>query len=269
MTGYFTAEMIKKLQGDREIARQQLDDLLTRYLSRTFNNANAQDYARYGFCRRLRLLVHAIDFVYKILPPEREDIPEGHEVADATMAMQSFVINTFGCLDNLAWILVYEKDVRGQNGEKLSREKVGFGKHCKELRESLSNEFRDYLDLRKPWLEHVKTSRDSLAHRIPHYIPPYIVLPESWDEYSRLEEASGKAMRQRDAAAYDRLKSEQRKLGCFHLSMTHGPRDASSGVVVHAQLLADFFTIDEFGKKVLEELDRPARATPPAPLGAG
>ncbi len=50
------------------------------------------------------MLVRAIDQVYEVLPPEKEYIPEHNEVMGATIAIQSFVLNTFGCLDNLAWI---------------------------------------------------------------------------------------------------------------------------------------------------------------------
>ena len=114
----------------------------------------------HGFCRRLGILARAIDLVFEGLPPEREDIPDRNEVVDATIAIQSFVSNTFGCLDNLAWICVYEKDVRSEDGAELNPRSIGLGKGNKQVRSSFSNEFRAYLDTRQKWFDHLKGFRE-------------------------------------------------------------------------------------------------------------
>jgi hypothetical protein len=41
-----------------------------------------------------------------LLPPAQEKIPERDVVVDAAIAIQAFTMNAFGCLDNIAWILV-------------------------------------------------------------------------------------------------------------------------------------------------------------------
>jgi hypothetical protein len=38
------------------------------------------------------------------------------------------VFNAFGCLDNLAWIWVHEKELKGQDGNDLKAQWVGLGK---------------------------------------------------------------------------------------------------------------------------------------------
>src|SRR5260221_7138897 len=119
MVRYFSAENLATLHHGREEVHAQFADLLYRYISRKFKNDRAGEYATHGFCRRLGILVRAIDQVYEALPPEREDIPERDEVLDATIAIQSFVFNTFGCLDNLAWIWVCEKGVKRNDGAEL------------------------------------------------------------------------------------------------------------------------------------------------------
>ncbi len=173
---------------------------------------------------------------------------------DAPIAIQSFVLNTFGCLDNLAWIWVYEKDIKGMDGHELDPKRVGLG--SKEVRISFTREFRAYLDSRQKWFENLKDFRDSLAHRIPLYIPPYIVTPATVDEYNRLERASGEALQRADFQEYDRLQSEQKKLGLFRPWMTHSQFEKAPSVVFISQLVADYVTIDEFGRTMLEELDR-------------
>jgi hypothetical protein len=133
------------------------------------------------------------------------------------------------------------------------------GRTCqgnKQVRSSFSNEFRAYLDSRQKWFDHLKGFRDALAHRIALYIPPYIVTPETVDEYNKLEEALDEAQQRADFEEYDRLKSKQKEFVLFRPWMTHSQYESAPAVVFHRQLLQDYVTIDEFGKKMLEELDR-------------
>lgn len=55
---------------------------------------------------------------------------------------------------------------------------------------------------------------------------------------------------------YDQLRSEQKKLGMFRPWMTPSQHENAPSVVFHSQLWADYVTIDEFGRTMLEELDR-------------
>jgi len=82
-----------------------------RYVLRTYRTGRGHEYATQGLCRRLDTLVRAINIVLDLLPPEREDIPDQDEVVAVTIVIQSFMFNAFGCLDNLAWIWVYERGV--------------------------------------------------------------------------------------------------------------------------------------------------------------
>src|SRR5205809_363802 len=99
MMGYFSDEMVHKLQLGRLQIREQFIDLNGRYHSRTYRSERGREYAIHGFCRRLGILMRAVDRVYEVLPPEQEDIPEREDVVDATIAIQSFVLNEFGCFD--------------------------------------------------------------------------------------------------------------------------------------------------------------------------
>jgi hypothetical protein len=257
MAAYFSAENLATLNSGREQVHRLSMSLREAYFLRKYKSDRAREYAMHGFCRRLGTLVRAIDLVFEGLPPEREDIPGRDELVDATIAIQSFVSNTFGCLDNLAWIWVYEKDVRSEDGAELNPRSVGLGKGNKQVRSSLSNEFRAYLDTRQKWFDHLKGFRDSLAHRIPLYIPPYTILTqEAMDKYNKLEQASDEALQQGDLEEHDRLQSKQQEFGLFRPWMTHSLHERSPAVIFHPQLLQHFVTIDEFGQKMLEELDR-------------
>src|SRR5262249_35232990 len=107
------------LHPGRSRLKMQYIDLWGRYCSRSYRSERAREYAVHGFCRRLGMLLRAVDRVFEILPPELEDIPEREDVEDATIAIQSFVLNTFGCFDNLLWVWVFEKDVKEKDGSDL------------------------------------------------------------------------------------------------------------------------------------------------------
>lgn len=192
--------------------------------------------------------------MFDLLPPELDAIPEHDTVVDATIAIQSFVLNTFGCLDNLAWIFVYEKGVTKPDGTALDPQSISLG--SKTVRAKFSKGFSAYIDSRDDWFKGIRDFRDALAHRIPLYIPPYIVTPDVVDEYNRLERDSGEALRGRKLGEYDRLQAEQKKLGRFRPWMTHSRTENAHSIAFHPQLLADFNTIDEFGRNMLEELAR-------------
>lgn len=127
-----------------------------------FTNVGAREHAQHGFCRRLHTLAQSIDHVFEMLPPEREDIPELQEVTAATIAIQAFTMNAFGCLENLAWIWVLEKNVKGKSGLELKPKDIGLGKPY--VQQSFSTSFRAFLESRKEWLGHLINFRDSLAH---------------------------------------------------------------------------------------------------------
>ena len=63
--------------------------------------------------------------------------------------------------------------------------------------------------------------RDSLAHRIPLYIPPYVIDEAAAEQHKVLDGAAVAAALAGDQAEYDRLRDEQRALGRFRPWMTH------------------------------------------------
>jgi hypothetical protein len=91
-------------------------------------------------------------------------------VVDAAIAIQAFTMNAFGCIDNIAWIWVHEKDIKNGNGTELQRKHVGLRKP--KVHDKLTKEFQAYLATRQDWFDSLVDFRDSLAHRIPLYIPP-------------------------------------------------------------------------------------------------
>jgi len=262
MACFFSAEDLAALKQGRNEVQTQFADLREQYFFREYRSKRGREFANEGFCRRLDTLVRAINFVFELLPPELETISDHDEVVAATIIIQSFVFNAFGCLDNLAWIWVYEKGLKGKDGKAIKPDWVGLGPRYRYVRRSFSAEFRGYLKSRKKWFEHLAGFRDSLAHRIPLYIPPYVVSSANMDEYRRIERESFEARGRGDNDEYDRLQAAQKKLGRFMPWMTHSQFEDSPAAVFHWQLLQDYVTIDEFGREMLAELDRLDKTKP-------
>lgn len=182
--GYFGKEALDELTKGRAELQPALRKLKAAYAGRTYAKDQAREYAQHGLCRRLSAMVHAIETVFELLPPDLDAIPELVTVMDATACIQNFVMNAFGCLENLAWIWVLEKNVRGKAGAELGRHDVGLGKPY--VKKSFSPEFKAFLDGNRDWLGNLISFRDGLAHRIPLYIAPYVIEEAAAEQHKTL-----------------------------------------------------------------------------------
>lgn len=255
MPSFFSAEDVAKLNEAKDDAHKKFDELRNRLAARAYKTPRGREYAFTGLIRRLDTMIRAIDYVFEILPPEKEDIPSTDETVPATMLIQSFVINVQGCLDNLAWIWVFETGLKGSDGKDLDRRAVGLGDSSYWIvRKSFSMPFQKYLKQRTKWFQHVSEFRDFLSHRIPLYVVPFILSGPNSKEYHRLEREAFEAGLKGDYQAYDDMKAEQQKLGAYRPWMTHSSAEKAPAAVFHQQLLQDFLTINECANKIMEEL---------------
>lgn len=252
----FSIEELEELEREYSAIPAKYASLQRSYVERPYENPRATEYATHGFSRRLKTLIRCIVRVFDILPPDRIEIPTKDEISDAVINIQAFVFNVFGCADNLARIWVQEKGLTKNDGQPFPSSWVGLLKKNKAVRRSFSPDFQTYLRGLDPWFDNLENFRHALAHRIPLYIPPYIISPDKEEAYQQLEEQIAEANKRRDFAESDRLSAEQEKLAVFNPIMTHSFEEEAKIVVFHAQLIADFNTIEELGRKMLEELDR-------------
>jgi hypothetical protein len=217
-------------------------------------NERAREYLQHGLSRRLSTMVHAVQTVFELLPPAQESIPENVTVMDATACIQNFVMNAFGCLENLSWIWVLEKNIRGKGGAELGRYDIGLGKPY--VLKSFSAEFQAFLESNKEWLGNLISFRDGLAHRIPLYIPPYVIEDATAEQFKALDIAAVTAALAGDQAEYDRLRGEQKALGRFRPWMTHSMLDGAPTILFHKQMLHDYVTVDAYCWTLIEEFGR-------------
>lgn len=250
----FSNEDLKKLQERRLEVAGKCQHLVASYLRRDYKDVHAREYAEHGLSRRVKTLARCIDNVFRILPPDRVELPSSDERYDVMVNIQAFVFNVFGSIDNLAWIWVQEKPVRRENGAPIPNNWVGLAKDNHFVRSSLSTEFQQYLKGADDWFDYLGNFRHALAHRIPLYIPPYTISPDKEAAYQRLEAAMWQALKENDFAEHERLKCKQKEMAKFIPMMAHS-LEKSRAVRFHSQLLCDFLTVEEVAEKMLKELD--------------
>jgi hypothetical protein len=140
-------------------------------------------------------------------------VPPREALLDTTISIHAFVFNAYGVLDNLAFVWVKEKNITKPNGKPLPNRRVGLTADKGEVRQSFSPELQTYLRERDAWLAYLEGFRHSLGHRIPLYIPPYIVAPAQVNLYQDLEARMNAALFERgDLAEHARLEAEQKAL---------------------------------------------------------
>lgn len=251
----FSSAQVNELQNERAVVAERCQRLTEKYLVRTYADRRAREFATHGLSRRLKTLTRCIDNVFSLLPPDRHDLPQRDELTDAVINIQAFVFNVFGVTDNLAWIWVHEKQLRKPDGAPIPDVRVGIRETNDLVRASFSNEFQEYLKKLDAWFKLLENFRHALAHRIPLYIPPSVVPFANADAFREFEAKISQAIVAGEYALSERLQAEQDNLGTFRPCMTHSFEEEANIIFFHAQLLADFNTVDEIASKMLIELD--------------
>jgi hypothetical protein len=242
---------LRALRNAYATLQGRLGVLATAYASFPYRTQAGLQYATQGFLRRFSLMHHCVERVFEIIPPELEDKPPDPILYDATAFIQSFVMNTFGALDNLAWVWVSEKPL------KLGKREIGLGPKCNSVRGSFSPEMRDFLTEHDGWFDGLIDFRDALAHRISLYIPPWIVSLKDEDAHKAIEARKREVI---DIEEYEHLTAEQRKLERFHPVMKHALDDNKPPVPFHFRMVNDFRTVEEIAERVMVQLKRLPRS---------
>lgn len=248
---YINSDQVAKIMERFDEIEPKYNRLLFTFAHRQYANDRAAEYATHGYSRRLGTLKRCIENVFRLIAPDAREVPERDVLQDAQINIQAFYANVYGSIDNLAWLWVFDRGLEA----KIPRMRVGFRAKNVELRATLSDTFRGYLESLDPWLEYLIEYRDALAHRIPLYIPPGNVPRQEADTYRDLERRMNEALYVRgDGFEYERLKAQQERLLVFQPFIVHSVNETTGMPIFHAQMLTDFITIEEVGYKMLDEL---------------
>ena len=246
---FYSAESCKAMRKDVAIWSDRARRLGSDVTSLHLENVAAREMAQHAVGRRLSDLQHFIQRLYEVLPPDAEK-PSREARLDATAFLQSFVVNIFGVIDNFAWIWVIETDVRQSNGDKLPASWIGLRSKQTAVRRTLSDSTQHYLSKLDPWFIYLEDFRHHLAHRIPLYIPPFVIDEADVDEVKAFQDnafASGWTLDRWLAVMHF---MEQK--GVFAPYMAHSIEGGR--VPFHAQMICDLGAAVELGERIIGEL---------------
>lgn len=221
------------------------------YMRSNLTSKKACEYLMQGVGRRLNILTKCLKNIFKIFPVEKTNLLPRDDLTDLDINLHAFFVNVSGILDNLGWVFVYENDLFGSPKEgKIN--KRGIGLFNKKTQTHLRPELNEYLNSERMqawYAEYSKNYRDALAHRIPLYVPPSALTKEEQEEYMALEKklwdfSSFKAILQ-----HDEILEKQSQLGRACPLFGHSLNEGGKPLFLHAQVIADFLTIDEVIKK--------------------
>lgn len=155
-------------------------------------------------------------------------------------------------------MFVIENGLVGSSKEgKLTKKDIGL--FSKKTQSHFPVNIRAFLNsehITKWYTEYSKNYRDALAHRIPMYIRPFIIIEEDQEKYLALE----KEIRALDytiptnSSLYDELRAKQRELGKPSLVFRHSFEEKSPSVLLHSQVIIDYLTIEELVNRICDEL---------------
>lgn len=250
---FFSVQQVDQLNEEYQsiegLYQQSLHSSL--FFQQQLRNKDSHEFLVHGFLRRLEVLKRCIDNIFILCPLETSVLLEKDVLLDVAINLQTFVLNVFGCFDNLAWVFVKEK------GIKINRGRVGFLKDVLDdsIMSELSDELKNYLESERhdKWRKYLKDFRDALAHRIPLYVPPQGLPPDSQRKYKEIEDEKNRALLAQDFKKYYELDSKQGALGVPLFVMKHSfSEDGSRPMVFHSQVIADFKTVCEFSEKFMK-----------------
>jgi hypothetical protein len=98
----------------------------------------------------------------------------------------------------------------------------------------------------RDWYEqYAKNYRDTLAHRIPPYVPPAALNEEQRRRYANLDDEKAALSYGKNPQRIIEIQYEQASLGTSSPLFIHSFSEEAKPLYLHPQLIADFRTIEE------------------------
>jgi hypothetical protein len=237
----------------REI-QEELTLLTARYAQLVFivgevtdllKQPKAKEYAMHGVGRRLGIIKRCVINIYAIFPLERDSFLDRNELSDIAINLHAFYVNIFGLLDNLAWVYVHE------NGKAATLKKWQINLFGDEIKIFFGSAFREYLSAERltEWYDNfLKDFRDSLAHRIPLYVPREALTLVQQEEVADINKRIAEAYKLLDFELISKLQDDADNIGNPCPAFLHAVGESKS-IFLHAQVITDFKTVEEIVEK--------------------
>lgn len=244
----YSEEQIIKFQREFENVCQGLQALMlqTVVLGQELDGEGVKEHLLHGVARRLSVLKRSLENIFTTFPLTTNRPLERNDLYDVQINLHAYVINLYGIFDNWAWAFVHRHDLLGKVGGKH-----GVGLFKRETARFLPQFLREYLaggETRSWHEDYLKSFRDSLAHRIPLYIPPMEVTKEEGQRYNEMESEKINLIKSVEWEKLETLYEEQSKIGRPSFIFIHSYEEGQQKpMVLHPQILCDGLSVVEFG----------------------
>ena len=255
MSCLFRPDQLIELTDEQAKICSKADKLVDRFISHNYLTETGSEHGIHGLCRRVGSISRCIENIYRLLPPAQVKIPDKDILHDAEMNIQAAVFHVYGALDNLAFVWAFERQVTGKNGQPLRNTQIGFSPEKTEVWASLPGRLQMAVSEMGEWRKNLDSFRHALGHRIPLYIPPFLVDPQNLDKYHRLENESADALRAHRFDEYQSLRAASHAMRHSKPMMLHSLTELTPPICFHSQLLADFNTIELLSMLIFDELE--------------
>ncbi|MBQ4077783.1 hypothetical protein IJD15_01190 [bacterium] len=245
---WYTEEIIEEINEEFMCVMSQYTECLDFMIKIKLKDSNAIEYLQQGYGRRISILKFCCKRIFEIFPPDRTELLKEDELDELDIFIQSFFVNIYGIIDNLLWIINFEKNLDLENLKvKITNERI---------KQFFSNDFNSYLDNRQKnsfseWYEkECKTFRHSLCHRIPLYVPPSYIF--DYEEYMKLENKKLESLKNKKQKQAKKIEKEQLKFCHNYPFFTHSFCEKAPRVNIHTQIIKNSSMIIEFINKFFD-----------------
>ena len=244
----YPAELVATLLQEHTAVQSELQRLFLEAVQagQSLTDGRAKEHMLQGAGRRLKVLRRCLANVFRLFPPSKATPLDSEDLDEVQISLHAFVINLYGLFENLAWCFVLRHGLETEVGD---RRRIGM--FLKSTQQYLPSPLRSYLtsDTLLIWQnEYLKNYRDSLAHRIPLYIPPATYTPEQEQRYHTLDTSEWESIRLQQWDRLEEIRREKATLGSACPMFLHSYTDDGRArpVYLHPQMLCDAKTVLEF-----------------------
>ena len=245
----YPANRATLLINEHKDVNQQLELLfLEVHISATkLTSVRAKEYLQQGVGRRLMTLRRSLWNIFELFPPDRKKPLLNNNLEDIQINLHGFVINLYGIFENLAWSFILHHDLEERVG---GRKNVSlFHSSTQKLLPVQLSSYLKSSNILNWQVEYLKNYRDSLAHRIPLYVPPAAFTHEEGIHFNLLEEEKVECIKMHQFSRVDEIHIEQENIGRaspVFLRLLSDTVDTELPIYLHPQLLCDAKTVLEF-----------------------
>lgn len=244
----YSASDLPMLEERYEDALRSLGELQIAFvaLSQRETDPDVIEHLAQGVGMRLMVLSRAIENTFTTLDLNSSTPLSNEKNNDLQIYLHAFLINVVGLFDNCAWAFCYKHGITELLQKPLE---IDFFK--KSFKSHLPTPLKEHLEEQRlsDWHKtYLKSYRDALAHRIPPRVPPLTVDSNYAKEYEDLERDRWNRIHNLDFEGAEHFRNVQRKYESPAFFFLHSFKESSKStpLMLHAQMIADVFTIREF-----------------------